>query len=123
VRDWVIETLGSLADDDDHNSRLRETMRLFLQERGSFKVTAERLHLHKNTVQYRVRRAEESLGRSIGDDRLNVELALLAAQWLGSTVLYQVADRDDDRGGRSGRRDRQARSRPDVDHRLDRRPS
>ncbi len=43
--------------------------------------------LHKNTVQYRVRKAEESLGHPVGEDRLNVELALLASQWLGSTVL------------------------------------
>jgi DNA-binding PucR family transcriptional regulator len=52
VRAWVIETLGSLADDDDHSSRLRDTLRVFLQENRSFKTTAERLTLHKNTVQY-----------------------------------------------------------------------
>ena len=62
LKDWVIETLGPLADDDDHNARLRDTLRVFLQENGSYKATAERLTLHKNTVQYRVRKAEESLG-------------------------------------------------------------
>jgi DNA-binding PucR family transcriptional regulator len=87
IRAWVIETLGSLADDDDHNATLRGTLRVFLQEGGSFKATAERLTLHKNTVQYRVRKAEESLGRPIGEDRLSVELALLASQWLGAAVL------------------------------------
>jgi DNA-binding PucR family transcriptional regulator len=87
TRAWVIETLGSLADDGDHNATLRDTLRVFLQEGGSFKATAERLTLHKNTVQYRVRKAEESLGRPIGQDRLNVELALLASQWLGMAVL------------------------------------
>ena len=59
---WVTETLGALADDDDHNARLRDTLRVFLQENGSYKSTAERLLLHKNTVQYRVRKAEERLG-------------------------------------------------------------
>jgi len=87
MRAWVIETLGSLADDDDHNSRLRETLRVFLQENGSFKATAERLTLHKNTVQYRVRKAVEGLGCPVNENRLNVELALLASQWLGATVL------------------------------------
>jgi DNA-binding PucR family transcriptional regulator len=48
---------------------------VFLQENGSFKATAERLVLHKNTVQYRIRKAEESLGLPIGENRLNVELA------------------------------------------------
>jgi hypothetical protein len=87
TRAWVIETLGSLADDDDHHSMLRDTLRVFLHEGGSFKATAERLTLHKNTVQYRVRKAEESLGRPVGEDRLNVGLALLASQWLGAAVL------------------------------------
>ena len=87
IRAWVIETLGPLADDDGHSSLLRDTLRVFLQEGGSFKATAERLTLHKNTVQYRVRKAEESLGRPVGEDRLNVGLALLASQWLGAAVL------------------------------------
>ena len=87
TRAWVIETLGSLADGGDHTATLRDTLRVFLQEGGSFKATAERLTLHKNTVQYRVRKAEESLGHPIGQDRLNVELALLASQWLGLAVL------------------------------------
>ena len=80
---WVAETLGALADDDEHNARLRDTLRIFLQENGSYKTTAERLTLHKNTVQYRVRKAEESLRRPIGPDRLQIELALLASHWLG----------------------------------------
>ena len=84
---WVTETLGALADDDDHNARLRDTLRVFLQENGSYKSTAERLLLHKNTVQYRVRKAEESLRHPITEERLHIELALLASQWLGAAVL------------------------------------
>src|SRR4029077_4311622 len=76
-----------LADEDDQHSVLRDTLRVFLQEGGGFKDTAERLTLHKNTVQYRVRKAEESLGRPVGEDRLNVGLALLACEWLGAAVL------------------------------------
>jgi DNA-binding PucR family transcriptional regulator len=92
LRSWVIETLGSLADDDDHNARLRDTLRVFLQENGSFKATAERLILHKNSVQYRVRKAAEALGHPIDENRLHVELALLASQWLGATVLRQPGE-------------------------------
>jgi DNA-binding PucR family transcriptional regulator len=90
LRAWVIETLGALADDDDHSARLRGTLAVFLQENGSYKATAERLTLHKNTVQYRVRRAEESLGHPARENRLHVELALLASQWLGPAVLRQA---------------------------------
>ena len=92
VRAWVIETLGSLADDDDHNSRLRDTLHVFRQDNGSFKATAERLTLHKNTVQYGVRKAEESLGCPIGEQRLHVELAQLASRWPGRTVLRQAGE-------------------------------
>jgi DNA-binding PucR family transcriptional regulator len=90
VRAWVIETLGTLADDDGQHAMLRDTLRVFLQESGSFVAAAERLTLHKNTVRYRIGKAEESLGRPVAADRLQVELALLAAQWLGSTVLRQA---------------------------------
>jgi DNA-binding PucR family transcriptional regulator len=90
IRAWVIETLGALADDDGHHVMLRDTLRVFLQENGSFVATAERLTLHKNTVRYRIGKAEESLGRPVGGDRLHIELALLAAEWLGSAVLRQV---------------------------------
>jgi DNA-binding PucR family transcriptional regulator len=48
--------------------------------------------LHKNTVQYRVRKAEESLGRPVTQDRLHIELGLLASQWLGSAVLRTAGE-------------------------------
>jgi hypothetical protein len=89
LRAWVHETLGPLATDDDHYARLRDTLRVFLQENGSFEATAERLILHKNSVQYRVRKAEDALGHPVGERRLQVELALLASQWLGPAVLHR----------------------------------
>src|SRR6266545_3208187 len=60
-------------------------------ERGSYKTKAEQLILHKNTVQYRVRKAEASLGHPVGDHREDVELALQARHWLGSSVLQPAA--------------------------------
>jgi PucR C-terminal helix-turn-helix domain len=74
-----------------HHATLRDTLRVFLQESGSFVAAAERLTLHKNTVRYRIGKAEESLGHPVGEDRLHVELALLAAQWLGPAVLRHVS--------------------------------
>jgi DNA-binding PucR family transcriptional regulator len=49
--------------------------------------------LHKNTVQYRIRRAQESLGRPLGENPHDRELALRASHWLGSSVLQQTRDR------------------------------
>src|SRR6266700_1080192 len=87
LRAWVLSTLAGLADDDEHHARLRETLLVFLRSGGSYKTTAERLMLHKNTVQYRIRKAKESLGRPVAGHRHDVELALQASHWLGLSVL------------------------------------
>ena len=91
LRAWVLSTLAGLATDDEHHARLRETLLVFLQKRGSYKTAAEQLILHKNTVQYRIRKAEESLGRPLDGSRQDVELALWASHWLGSSVLQPAA--------------------------------
>ncbi len=91
LRAWVLSTLAGLATDDENQARLRDTMLVFLKTGGSYKTTAEQLTLHKNTVQYRIHKAEESLGRPVGDNRRDVELALQASRWLGSAVLRSAA--------------------------------
>ena len=93
LRAWVLSTLADLAADDEHHARLRDTLLVFLQAGGSYKTTAEQLMLHKNTVQYRIRKAQESLGLPVGDNRHDVELALRASHWLGSSVLRRPAAR------------------------------
>ena len=91
LRAWVLRTLAGLATDDEHHARLRETLLVFLRTGGSYKTTAEQLTLHKNTVQYRIHKAEETLGRPVAGSRQDVELALLASHWLGSAVLRPAA--------------------------------
>ena len=91
LRGWLQATLADLATDDEHHARLRDTLRVFLRCGGSYKTTAEQLMIHKNTVQYRVRKAQESLGRPLDENRLGVELALLAGHWLGPAVLRPAA--------------------------------
>jgi DNA-binding PucR family transcriptional regulator len=88
ARDWVRETLGTLAVDDEAHGRLRESVSAFLDTGGSLSGAAERLGCHKNTVQYRIRRAEEALGRPVRERRVDLELALAACRWLGAAVLY-----------------------------------
>ena len=87
LRAWVQATLAGLATDDEHHARLRDTLLVFLRSGGSYKATAEQLVLHKNTVQYRIHKAEESLGRPAAEHRDDVELALRVTRWLGSSVL------------------------------------
>ena len=89
AREWVAEVLGDLAVDNENDARLRETLLVFLSSDGSYKLAAERLNLHSNTVKYRVGRAVARRGRAIGADRLDVELALLLCHWYGSAVTQQ----------------------------------
>jgi DNA-binding PucR family transcriptional regulator len=83
LRAWVAETLGPLAGTSERNEGLRETARVFLRTGGSYAATADELFLHRNTVQYRIRQAEELRGRPFTEARLEVELALLTCHWLG----------------------------------------
>ncbi len=86
-RRLVSKALGGLAADTEGAERLRETLLTFLSEKGSYTATAERVHLHKNSVKYRVDKAVEERGRPLDDERLELELALVACRWLGASVL------------------------------------
>ncbi|WP_036418651.1 CdaR family transcriptional regulator [Mycobacterium sp. 155] len=85
---WVGEVLGPLAEATENDERLRETLRAFLGSGSSYKAAAEDLHLHTNSVKYRVSRAVERRGRPITDDRLDVEVALLLCHYFGATLLH-----------------------------------
>lgn len=87
ARELVASTLGDLARDDEGARRLRDTLTVFLQENQSYVATAAKVHLHKNTVKYRVDKALQLRGRPVGDDRFDLELALVACRWLGAAVL------------------------------------
>ncbi|NUP68010.1 MAG: PucR family transcriptional regulator [Nonomuraea sp.] len=71
--------LGRLESYDAANQTdLLETLRAYLEESGSWAATAERLHVHVNTLRYRLRRIEELTGRSLNswDERVDFILAL-----------------------------------------------
>ena len=65
---------------------LRETLLAWLAEGGNARRAAERLHAHKNTVLYRLQRAQQLLGRPLDEGRGNLELALRALEQLGPRV-------------------------------------
>jgi DNA-binding PucR family transcriptional regulator len=48
---------------------------------------ARQLFVHQNTVAYRVKRAEELLGRRVTDDPIELTCALTLAAVLGPSVL------------------------------------
>jgi DNA-binding PucR family transcriptional regulator len=83
VSDFIRRKLGALAAHDAQTERVRATVLVWLQEGGNARLAAERLGAHKNTVHYRVQRAEELLGHPLSVDRLGLELALTVAERVG----------------------------------------
>lgn len=73
-------TLGPLADDSRPSHRvLLETLEAFLAHNASWARTAEAMHLHVNTVHYRVQRIEFLTGRDLArlDHKLDLRAALI----------------------------------------------
>ena len=71
--------LRGLAADDDLTTRLTATLRTYLDEHSSRSRTAKRLGIHENTVSYRIKQAEEILGRSVDQRTLELRVALALA--------------------------------------------
>jgi DNA-binding PucR family transcriptional regulator len=72
------QILGPVLNYDlEHDADLELTLRTFLDAAGSWQTCAERMHLHVNTIRYRIRRVQELLGRNISapDDRVDLYLA------------------------------------------------
>ncbi|SDR06719.1 PucR family transcriptional regulator [Thermostaphylospora chromogena] len=80
-RSFATRLLEPLFDyDKRHRSELVRTLGTFLECAGSWNLCAERLHVHVNTVRYRIRRVEELTGRDLSTmaDRVDLFLALRA---------------------------------------------
>lgn len=57
------QVLGPVIDyDTKHRAGLEDTLRSFLHHSGSYRASAISLHLHVNTVRYRMRRVEQLTG-------------------------------------------------------------
>jgi DNA-binding PucR family transcriptional regulator len=86
IREWVTDVLGPLASDTDDDAHLRNTLQVFLRFGSGYEAAVEELNTDPSTVTSSVERAVARRGRPI-DDRVDVELALLACQWYGAEVL------------------------------------
>ncbi|MDA3629296.1 PucR family transcriptional regulator ligand-binding domain-containing protein [Saccharopolyspora sp. WRP15-2] len=67
-----------IAYDDAHHSELVRTLRTFLDCSGSWSRCAKQLHVHVNTLRYRIQRVEEITGRDLSEfpSRVDFYLAL-----------------------------------------------
>ncbi|HEY7050094.1 MAG TPA: helix-turn-helix domain-containing protein [Jatrophihabitantaceae bacterium] len=78
--------LGRVLDlPDDDRAVTIDTARLWIASAGSTSTAATQLHLHRNTVRYRLRRLEELTGRSLANplDLAELHVALECARMLG----------------------------------------
>jgi len=79
ARAFVSKCLGELHADDATSIKLAETVAAFLDEGGSHSRAATRLGIHENTVRYRVRQAEDLMGRPILTSDLDLRVAIAIA--------------------------------------------
>ncbi|MDL5157681.1 PucR family transcriptional regulator [Actinomycetospora termitidis] len=78
-RAFAARTLAPVLEHDERTgASLLDTLEAFLECSGSWSRVAARLHLHVNTVRYRIGRVEELTGRDLSRfvDRVDVFLAL-----------------------------------------------
>jgi hypothetical protein len=87
ARAFVADRLGALASAGEPAERLRETVLAFLASGGSATRVAKELYVHQNTVAYRVKKAEEMLGRKVTENAIELTCALTLAAALGPSVL------------------------------------
>jgi hypothetical protein len=87
---FVRRELGALADPDESNARLRDTLRSYFKQGCDAAATGDLLRLHPNTVRYRIRQAEKSIGHSIAQRRVQIEVALEIVCVLGVPPSMQT---------------------------------
>jgi purine catabolism regulator len=83
---FVRSVLGPLLDRDrSRSSELVASVRAFIEAGGRWEPGAEALGVHRHTLRYRIRQAEELTGRDLSsaEDRLEMWLALKAGDILG----------------------------------------
>ncbi|GGR74204.1 hypothetical protein J2S40_001211 [Nocardioides luteus] len=73
---FVDRVLGPLGSADEAAARIRETVLAFLSHGGNVEEAAEQLCVHRNTVRYRLGRAEELLERPVAKTGDELRLAI-----------------------------------------------
>jgi PucR family transcriptional regulator, purine catabolism regulatory protein len=77
LNDFYQETLGPLlAHDARNDGTLIETLEGFFRCHGNLSVTARTMHLHRNSLLYRLDRIQEILGHSLEDAELRLSLQI-----------------------------------------------
>ncbi len=82
-RAYVRVVLGALLEHDDrHHTQLVRTLDQYLSTGSNWQRAAERLHIHVNTLRYRIAQIERLTGRDLTsmEDRVSMYVALRASE-------------------------------------------
>ena len=85
LKAYYQEILSKLDDYDQlHKGQLTDVLKTYLESNGSINKTAELLYIHRNTVNYKLHKAEEILNcdLSLFSTRFSIQLALLIKEIL-----------------------------------------
>ncbi len=88
---FIHHTLEPLLRDERHGETLVETLEAFFACNGNSTRAAEALHLHRNSLLYRLNQAKELLGQDLDDPELRLSLQLAIK---GLRVLRLQEERD-----------------------------
>ena len=86
LRGFAHEVLGRLAtNDSDHSAAYLATLACYFRENSSLRQASAKLHVHPNTVSYRIHRIEDLTGLDLSNyrDRLMAEVALEILDTIG----------------------------------------
>jgi DNA-binding PucR family transcriptional regulator len=83
AKDFVLRELHALAGEGPHLEDLRITLLTYLDCQRRLQATASKLFIARNTVTYRLKRAEELLGHGVEVRQPQVWAALMLAQAVG----------------------------------------
>jgi DNA-binding PucR family transcriptional regulator len=87
ARQFVRRELGDLAAPDEATAVLRATLKCYLDNERSLSAAAEALHVARNTIAYRVQRAEALRGREVGVRRMQLQAALALLEEFGDAFV------------------------------------
>lgn len=88
---FIHRTLEPLLRDERHGDTLVETLEAFFACNGNSTRAAEMLHLHRNSLLYRLNQAKELLGQDLDDPELRLALQLAIK---GLRVMRLQEERD-----------------------------
>jgi DNA-binding PucR family transcriptional regulator len=89
IREELADIIGGT-----HAERLRTTALIYLRSDCNTALAAERLHVHENTVRYRLKQIEQITGRPPTAGRVSFHVALLLAEAFGTSPAASATDDD-----------------------------